>query len=992
VNVIFGASASTILVVLLVIFAAFMSGSAMLFVRNRVIFKLGIRNLPRRPSQTLLIVIGLMLSTLIIAAAFTIGDTTNHSIRSEVLDVLGPADELVVLSSGSDDETAAALTGGQIPEYVASDLATALDGNPDVDGVMPILSEPVPVTNLRTKLSEPSLLMTGIDPQAVDSFGGLKDLDGKPIDLTLMSGIVLSESAADKLDARIDDGLIVYVGNRPHQLLVKAIAEDSLMTGAIEGRASVGFALPLVRVQTMLEQPSVVSYVAISNRGGVEAGVKHTDAVVAAANTALEGTPYRALPFKRNGLDDAEVQGDMFLQMFLIFGLFSVAVGVLLIFLIFVMLAAERKPEIGMARAVGLKRRQVTEMFLAEGIAYDLGAALIGAVLGIGVAFLMVQILAGIFGDQLEIRPYASWRSLLISYTLGVVVTFLAILVSSWKVSKINITSAIRDVSEPIHKRESRRWLVFGGLGLAIGAIMFWAGASSGNAFALSLGVSLMSLSLAVLVRHFGVPARPVFSVASSLVLLYWLLPSSVSDRFLPETDGGIELFFLSGIMMVASSTMLIIWNAGLITDGLGQLGQVFSRWLPAVKTAIAYPMANRVRTGMTIAMFSLVVFSLVMMAAIMTNVEEIFSGEDAGGGWAIQASQATTNPIVDFRQAMIDNNVDASQAIETSRVVSMPIFRTLVREAGDGEWSTYTINGVDPSFLENSEISLQTRATGYESNQAVLAAMRSDPSLAIVDSFVLPAVGFGSDESQLQFSDIDAGDASMPPTMIEIADPATGRTRTVTVIGILDSKVFTLFGIFLSESTFSDVFSQPQTITYYVQLQPGTDAKAMAASMESGLIGYGIQAQSVREIVDEQMRAQNSFLRLFEGFMGLGLVVGIAAVGVIAFRSVVERRQQIGMLRAIGYQRGMVAASFMIESLMVTLLGVLSGTILGLLLAWNLFTSDFFFDSGGTGFVVPWFDVGLFIIVALAASLLMAYVPARRAARVPIARALRYE
>ena len=53
---------------------------------------------------------------------------------------------------------------------------------------------------------------------------------------------------------------------------------------------------------------------------------------------------------------------------------------------------------------------------------------------------------------------------------------------------------------------------------------------------------------------------------------------------------------------------------------------------------------------------------------------------------------------------------------------------------------------------------------------------------------------------------------------------------------------------------------------------------------------------------------------------MGLGLVVGVAAVGVIAFRTVVERRQQIGMLRAIGYKRSTVALSFMMESSFVTL------------------------------------------------------------------------
>jgi hypothetical protein len=46
---------------------------------------------------------------------------------------------------------------------------------------------------------------------------------------------------------------------------------------------------------------------------------------------------------------------------------------------------------------------------------------------------------------------------------------------------------------------------------------------------------------------------------------------------------------------------------------------------------------------------------------------------------------------------------------------------------------------------------------------------------------------------------------------------------------------------------------------------------------------------------------ASITFNRLIQGFMGLGLLVGVAALGVISARSVVERRQQIGVMRALG-------------------------------------------------------------------------------------------
>ena len=56
---------------------------------------------------------------------------------------------------------------------------------------------------------------------------------------------------------------------------------------------------------------------------------------------------------------------------------------------------------------------------------------------------------------------------------------------------------------------------------------------------------------------------------------------------------------------------------------------------------------------------------------------------------------------------------------------------------------------------------------------------------------------------------------------------------------------------------------------------------------------------------------------------MGLGLLVGVAAVGVIAFRSVVERRQQIGVLRALGFQRSLVSLGFLIETAFVVGIGI---------------------------------------------------------------------
>jgi putative ABC transport system permease protein len=122
---------------------------------------------------------------------------------------------------------------------------------------------------------------------------------------------------------------------------------------------------------------------------------------------------------------------------------------------------------------------------------------------------------------------------------------------------------------------------------------------------------------------------------------------------------------------------------------------------------------------------------------------------------------------------------------------------------------------------------------------------------------------------------------------------------------------------------------------------------------------------------------------------MSLGLVVGIAALGVIAARSVVERRQQIGMTRALGFQRGQVRLVFLLESSFVALLGI--GVALGLGFSGTLI-DNISQNIRGLEYRVPWAELLLVIVVGYAASLLTTFLPARQASKVYPAEAVRYD
>jgi putative ABC transport system permease protein len=153
------------------------------------------------------------------------------------------------------------------------------------------------------------------------------------------------------------------------------------------------------------------------------------------------------------------------------------------------------------------------------------------------------------------------------------------------------------------------------------------------------------------------------------------------------------------------------------------------------------------------------------------------------------------------------------------------------------------------------------------------------------------------------------------------------------------------------------------------------------------------MQADSVAKLVHDSVAGANVFLRLIEGFMGLGLVVGVAALGVIAARSVVERRQQIGVLRAIGFQASTVRLGFLLESGFLALTSIIVGTALGLALAYNV-VDDARRQATWPGIqlTVPWLNLSVVFVIVMLVALATTYLPARRASRVYPAEALRYQ
>jgi putative ABC transport system permease protein len=998
----FGIPMTGIMVVLLVLLGIALATVVYVVLRNRIMFFVGLRNIPRRPAQTVLIVIGLMLSTLIISAAFTTGDTVDHSLTSTSYTLLGHVDEFVQQKGEANGppRNIDSVIPPDVVDRLRADVQQAND--PNIDGFLPVLIKSVPVVDPRSRQSEPAVNFVGLDASSLAGFPDvISARTGKQLDVASLKAdeLFMDQSGADALNAQPGDRIQVFAQGQPHEFTVVDIAKDRLVSGVGDFSKTEGMVTRLDTLQSVLQRPGEVNFIAISNRGGVRDGEPLTTEVVASLNQAFGvnkpgGETVYVYDVKRDLVQASERAGNFMTTFFVIFGLFSIAAGMLLIVMIFVMLAAERKPELGMARAVGTKRGHLIQMFLSEGMTYNVLSALVGAALGVLVAFAMARIMAHLFAEfHFNIQPYVTLRSLVVSYSLGVVLTFVTVVFASWRVSNLNIVRAIRDIPEPKGGRMGWRWLAVGFGGIVIGALLFMLGLSSNRAFPFALGFSVITFGVAILLRYIGLRERPVFSTLCGLLLVVWALVAGGRLEFLfGKLNGGVEMFFLSGVAMVAAATFVLIYNADIALALLSRLGGLFGTALPAVKMAVAYPLADKFRTGMTLAMISLIIFALTMMSTMNLNFNRLFLADSARGGWDVIVDENPSNPIGDLAAALRSAGSPVADQIRAQGKAGFA-GNSDVRGPGATAFKRYPVWSVDAGFVDGGDVPLSSRATGYASDQAVWQALKTRTDVAVVDRFTVETGGFSfGNNDRVHIAGIDSNAKEFTPVTITVRNPVSGQTADVQVIGVIDFGASgSFFGIYLPEPTFRNVFGAPLTSRDFVGLENPAQSQAVAREIESALLPTGAQAESLKHKIEHDQALTRNFFLLMQGFMGLGLFVGIAAVGVIAFRTVVERRQQIGMLRAIGYKRGTVALSFMLESSFVTLLAIASGVGLAIWLSFFLITSSQF-PTSSAGYAIPWGRILLIGGLTFVASLVMTYIPSQRAASIPTAEALRYE
>ncbi len=1099
----FGVPIDTLTTILLVATGIILGVVILLALGNLIFFKVGVRNIPRRRTQMLLIIFALMLSTTLISSVLATGDVITGAVQSVAVYNLGNIDETIQGGHGA---------LGFFSDGTYYRLLQLKKIDPDIAAISAAMVEPnLLVADITSRQVRSKVTALGLIPGSEQGFGGMQNDNGHgQLSTANLQGndVYLNHTTASLLNAHTGDLIYLYSQRWPNQRYLMhvsgIVADGGLVGGSPYIMSNISF------FRSIENRYDDITEVFISNRGGGGVnGVSLSDRVAQRLRNWI-APDVHVNSVKQQGVQNSQKAEDIFSRIFALFSLFALAIGLLLIFLIYVLLAAERRSEMGMARAIGVQRRHLILMFLFEGTVYDLLASFFGLLSGIGMGALLVLFLGPILARfNFPLKLTFQWHSLLIAYCLGVVFTFCSVALSSWLVSRMTVVEAMRDLPEQSqntlslgelclllfdtlrhlfswrekkHFRRIRRILLeqvpdiliglvrvlvsLGFIPLLFGYWLMQQGLEQTQIAYFSLGLSLIVVGVGLLLKaaityilHYGsalwskfVPgkkkgqqpsvfrqraiANKIFAaLAGSALVAYWGLPFDALARLgLPRFFGGIEIFFLAGFMMVLGATWVLLTNAELLLRPLLWLWSKMPGPYILTRLASAYPLHRRFRTGLSVVMFSLVVFAMTVMAVITNAMQNTYADINTQtGGYDIQGV-AYFKPLPDLRTSLarygINPNAFSAIGVQTSTAVGI-----IQLSNTNPSWKVYPAQIVSGGFLSGYGIHLAARAQGFNSDAAVWQALQTHANYALIDSSALPyrpdsvvnapvydpnspapadagipvqPPGFNSPYT-FAMSGVYQGDTAFPATPIWVTgvqtDSAditnsipTAVTSAVklTIIGVVDNSDTSHFGLYISSAaSLANTVNPttPQAQTYYFKVAPGQDKRALSLALGSAFLDYGLETTVLEDAI-WQIRGPRIFLsNVLLAVVGLTLLLGVTALAITGTRAVIERRQQIGMMRALGCSRRLLQGAFLCESFLVGAMGSILGVVLGLILSSNIFAANFFeqYNTGLT-FSIPWQELGLIVGVALLASFLGALLPAWQAGRISPAEAIRYQ
>jgi ABC-type antimicrobial peptide transport system permease subunit len=678
--------------------------------------------------------------------------------------------------------------------------------------------------------------------------------------------------------------------------------------------------------QTRFGKLTSIRIESVGNQMAPDTVNKFSETLRKSLDPALMG--FQVVPVRDQGQAASRGATD-FGEYFLYFSFFLVVAALMLTTLFFKLGIEQRSREIGTLQAIGLSDSAIRRLFLVEGTLLAGIGSLLGLVGAIAYAALLMHGLRTWWVDAVgttALTLHISWLWLVIGAVGGVATAVVCIFFTLRRLGRSSTRSLLMGTLEGVsHKGAKAQGITF-----------------------LGTFTSLRETFLGFVFTTIG---------AGLLIAGAFAFIPRVAAFF-----GGGVILLVAGVLYLSSwlkrSNKPIIQGSGWWT--IARLGFRNATYRPG-------------RTILCITLIASAAFIIVAVDAFRRSAAAAADRKSGTGGFPLLAESLL--PVVhdantpEGRESLNLSSDDAS--LKDVHFVNLRV------RPGDDTSCLNLYQPRNPKIVAPPQSFSNDNRFTFQSSLASTAEEQNNPWLLLnreLENGAVPVIG---DANSLTYVlHLKVGDEL-------VVDHANGPLR-LRVVAALSDSIFQS-ELLMSEKNFLRLFpSEEGYRMFLIDLPDRQQASAVSTVLEERLSDFGFDVVSTDERLANFHRVENTYLSTFQLLGGLGLALGTLGMAAVILRNVFERRRELALLRAVGYNSSHFAAMVITENVLMLCCGLVVGFVCALLAI-----APVFFERGGR---LPNISLGLLLLAVLLSGAIASLVATLAALRSPLLPALRAE
>ena len=641
---------------------------------------------------------------------------------------------------------------------------------------------------------------------------------------------------------------------------------------------------------------------------------------------------FQVIPVREQGLAASRGATD-FGEYFLYFSFFLVVSALMLTTLFFKLGIEQRAREIGTLQAVGFSDGAIRRLFLAEGTLLAVVGSLLGLAGAVGYAALLMYGLRTWWVDAVgttALRLHISWIWMVVGALGGIVAAAVCIYFTLRRLGRSSTRSLLAGAPEEDFARKGAK------------------------------AQSMTSGSQRSDLGGFAPLRAKLFSLTATLLGFALLITGAT--QLIPRTAA----FFGGGVvLLIAGISFISTWlkrNKRKAITGAG--------WWSIARLGFRNATYRPGRTVLCITLIASATFIIVAVDSFRRSGAAATDRKSGTGGFPLLAESLL--PVV--HDANTPEGRESLNLGDSSKDVKLVNFRL---RPGDDTSCLNLYQPRNPKIVAPPESFIGDNRFTFQNSLAMSNEEKDNPWLLLNRQFednTVPVIG---DANSLTYVlHLKVGEEF-------VVDHKTGPLRLL-IVGALSDSIFQS-ELLMSEQNFLRLF--PEQLGYRMFLiEPSETLQAaeVATVLEDRLSDFGFDVLSTDERLASFHRVENTYLSTFQMLGGLGLALGTLGMAAVLLRNVFERRRELALLRAVGYNSSHFAAMVITENVLMLCCGLIVGFICALLAI-----APVLFERGGR---LPNISLGLLLLAVLLSGATASLVATLAALRSPLLAALRAE